>query len=337
MRRTPYTALVNVIQAALVCSLFTVPAWADAYHVILSGSGGDAVYRAQFHDWTTRLRDVLVLEMGHAPERVFAHLEAPEDMGDAFLPVTLEAIQQRFQGLSEIVTDADEVYVYLIGHGSYINAKSNFHIPGPDLTATELGRLLDGLHARRIVILNGASGGAGFVNVLSGPMRVVCSATKSVSEVNATEFMGHFIAGLEEGSADTDHDGRISFLEACEQAAELTATWYLGESLLSTEHAILDDNADGLGSRLPLSDVDVPDSGGVFDGNLASQCFIKDFQFPPEVPQDLIDTYLDAIDRVYELKQKKATLDAEAYYDALVELLVRAAQANREIRRLTES
>ncbi|MCH7910117.1 MAG: hypothetical protein IIB38_10925 [Candidatus Hydrogenedentes bacterium] len=336
MRRTSYTVLVNVFQAALVCLLFAVPAWADAYHVILSGSGGEAVYRAQFHDWTTRLRDVLVQELGHAPERVYAHLEAPADQGDAFRPVTLEAIQQRFQGLSEIVTDADEVYVYLIGHGSYINAKSNFHIPGPDLTAIELGRLLDGLHARRIVVLNGASGGAGFINVLSAPNRVVCSATKSVSEINATEFMGHFIAGLEEGSADMDHDGRISFLEACEQAAELTATWYLGESLLSTEHAILDDNADGLGSRLPLSDVDAPDRG-VFDGSLASQCFLKDFQFPPEVPQDMIDTYLDAIDRVYELRRKKASMDAEAYYEALVELLIRAAQANREIRRLTES
>jgi hypothetical protein len=187
------------------------------------------------------------------------------------------------------------------------------------------------------VVIDSTSASAGFINALSGPDRIIASATKSVSEVNATEFMRLFIEGLEDGSADRNRDERISVLEACEQAAALTASWYSAESLLATEHSILDDNGDGLGTRLPIDPVlnealpGEPAADNV-DGALAAQVFIKDYSFPAGVPQEMIAAYLAALDEVKALRARKGTLAEPDYYAQLEPLLIQAARAHRDIR-----
>ena len=339
----------RAVIAAALCTLIASPAaQAASYHLILCGSGGEAEYTDKFRDWGTRLRDALVMRLGVPTDNVLLLIEAEthdvilttEAETDNVPPLTtidLESIRSAFAAISEIVTPQDDVFIYFIGHGSYLKNASKFHIPGPDLTAAEVDTLLKTLPARRAIILNGTSSSATFINVLSAEDRVICAATKSVSEVNATEFMGFFIEGLEDGSADRDHDERISFLEACEQASELTASWYTSEGLLATEHAILDDNGDGLGSRLPieafgLTAEEDADEWELLDGALAAQCYIKDYRFHPSVPQVLIDTYLSALDEVESLKADKVGLEEDAYFARLEEVLLRAARANREIR-----
>ncbi len=321
----------------LLCAGIAPPvAQGASYHLILCGSGGEAEYTEKFRDLGTRLRDALVMRLGVPTDSVALLTEAETDDAPPLTTTNLESIRARFASISDFVTLEDDVFIYFIGHGSYLKNVSKFHIPGPDLTATELDALLRALPARRVIVLNGTSSSAAFVNVLSAGDRVICAATKSVSEVNAPEFMGFFIEGLEDGSADRDHDDRISFLEACEQASELTASWYEREGLIATEHAILDDNGDGLGSRLPietfeLSGEDDTGDGELLDGVLARICYIKDYGFHPGVPQELIDRYLSALEEVGELKADKAQLEEAAYYARLEKILLKAARANREI------
>jgi hypothetical protein len=106
--------------------------------------------------------------------------------------------------------------------------------------------------------------------------------------------------------------------------------------LIPTEHSLLDDNGDGLGSRL----LDMPDfafvldSGGGEDGFTADKVYLKDLGFPPGVPQELINRYLAVLDKITELKRSKESVEEKVYYADLEKLLLEAAQANREIRRV---
>lgn len=327
--------------SAVTLLCFTLPfsdARAASYHVILCGSGGEPEFSETYRSWGTRLKDVLVLSLGVPADRVMLLTEPVTEDPPPLTTTNLQSIRGTLRALSDRVTHDDDLFIYLIGHGSYLKNLSKFHIPGQDLTAGEFDTLLKSIPAKRLIVMNGTSSSAGFVNVLSGEGRVICTATKSVSEINATEFMGFFIEGLEDGSADRNHDERISFLEACEQASELTASWYVSEGLIATEHAILDDNGDGLGSRLPIevivasdeeSDADVEE---LLDGSVARECYVKDYSFHPGVPQELIDTYLSALDAVKTLRSNKTELAEDAYFARLEEILLTAARANREIR-----
>lgn len=337
------------LRITVACTLLTASAWADngaatatranGHHVILCGSAGEAEYAPKFRDWGTRLKTVLTARVGAAPERVALLTEAEPDAPASDTATTLENIQSLFTTLTTSVTGEDDLYVYLIGHGSHLKDESKFQIDGPDLTATALEAMLAELPARRTIVIDGTSASAGFINTLSGPNRIICAATKSASEVNATEFMRFFIEGLEDGSADRDRDERISVLEACEQAAALTASWYASETLIATEHAILDDNGDGLGTRLPIDPIlneappgTVPLDAAQIDGAFAEQVYLKDYSFPENAPKELIAAYLGALDDVKSLRTRKGELAESDYYAQLEALLVKAARANRDIR-----
>ena len=349
----------------LILSVFCIAnATATSYHAIICGTGGDEQFEKRFNDWGDRLRTVLTTRLYIAEDRVAllkseVTIEKVEvEVGDgldaavadssleqlAYTPTNRESIRSLFADYAGQLTEDDNLFLYFIGHGSYIKRESKFNIAGPDLTATELNDLFDQLPARRIVVVNAMSRGAGFVNVLSGDNRVICTATKSVEESNAPEFMEYFIQGLEDGSADQDRDDRISILEACQQASALTQGWYLTEGFVPTEHALIDDNGDKRGSRLPLGiafeETEVR-SGSLpevpLDGALATKSFLKDYVFPANATPEQIARYVEALDEVATLKKRKAAMAVEEYYQMLEALLVEAATANRLIREETTS
>lgn len=306
---------------------------ADDYHVILSGSGGEPEYRDRFWEWGQRLSTALTAHAEADPDRIFWLAEPGEGQPGDSEAIARESIQALFESVAQRIDENDDLYIYIIGHGSAYAREPRFHIPGPDATAGDFQRWLEGMPARRVVVLNSTPASAAFINVLSGPDRVICTATKSVGEFNATRFMEHFIQALEDGSADRNHDERISFEEVCAQAAELTAGWYTSEGLIATEHAILDDNGDGLGTRLFNPEpVEMKDPEAQ-DGKLAAKVYLKDFSFPDSVPQELVDAYLAALDAVEMWKEQKGELERGAYYAGLEERLLNAARLNRDIHR----
>ncbi|MCZ6633314.1 MAG: hypothetical protein O7G87_07905, partial [bacterium] len=219
-----------------ICVLANGQAWSAPFDLIVCGSGGEVEYQERFVDWGGRLKRVLVEDLGHRSENVRLLTESGEDADGKS---DLSEIRAAFQRLGKQVGERDDLFVYLIGHGSFRRKVAKLNIPGADLSADELDGLLTGVSARRIVVVNGASASAAFINALSGDGRIICTSTKSVDERYATQFMEYFIQALEEESADQNRDDRISVLEACQQAASLTEAWYMGAGLLATEHGLL--------------------------------------------------------------------------------------------------
>ena len=313
----------------LVGMLAGPPAWGASFGVVVCGSGGETPYRAQFAEWGERLKSVLVEALGYAPGRVWLLTESGKGDGVNGRAALVD-VEDVLEQCARQVTEEDDLFVFLVGHGSYRLQVAKLNLPGPDLSASTLDRLLKPIRARQITVVNTASVSAAFVNVLSGSRRIVCTSTRSAEERNTTRFMAFFIQALEEGSADQNRDGRISVLEVCQQAALLTQVWYTGEGLIATEHALLDDNGDGLGTRLPV-DGDVREGMGQ-DGDLASACFLKDYVFPEGTPDGLVEAYRTALGAVERLVRQKAETPQTAYARQLEVLLIRAARVHRQIR-----
>ena len=62
----------------------------------------------------------------------------------------------------------DVLFVMLIGHGSGDGTTSKFAIPGPDITANDFARVLDGIGGPTIAFVNTSSASGGFIGTLSG-------------------------------------------------------------------------------------------------------------------------------------------------------------------------
>ena len=139
------------------------------------------------------------------------------------------------------------VWIVLIGHGTWDGREARFNLRGPDCTAAEFAQWLKPIQ-RPIAVINTASASAPWIPALAGPRRVVISATRSGDEQNLTRFGGFMAEAIADASGDLDQDGQTSLLEAFLRASTRTAEWYQTAGRLATEHALMDDNGDGLGT-----------------------------------------------------------------------------------------
>ena len=302
----------------------------QVHHVILTGSGGEPQYQDRFAQWAQRLHDWL-LDNGIEKEQIHGLGEANAQRVPSFGDIDLDAIETLFGKLAQTGSD-EEVFVYLIGHGSFLDNASKFQIPGEDLTSSRLQQLLQQLPTGRIAVINGTSSSAGFINDLSREGRIVVTATKHAGERNATEFMEHFITALEDGSADRNRDQRISIWEASAQAAALTRAWYDSMGLIATEDALLDDNGDALGTRLhPARSQNQKDKSN-WDGKVASRFYLKNFSFPKAAPAELVDQYLGLMEGVEALKRQRGEMSDQEYWRSLETQLLSAARIHKRIR-----
>jgi hypothetical protein len=216
----------------------------NRYVVIISGASGEPAYAKQFQQWTTSLQAALSGRFGFPKNRVKLLVEKPGDPTTA--TATADEVKKLFGSLrTELNTDS-VLFVFLIGHGSF-DKEAKFNLVGPDLSAGEYNNLLAALPTQRVVIFNMASASGEFIKPLTAKGRVIVTATRSGQENNAARFMEYFLAALKANDADADQDGHISVLEAFNYANRLTAEFYTRAGRLATEHALLEDNGDGVG------------------------------------------------------------------------------------------
>lgn len=208
----------------------------NKFAVIINGAGGEAVYAKQFEEWTGQLSNVLSTKFGFDTKQLTVLKGANAD-----------DVKRTFTTLKTQLDPNNALFVFLIGHGSFDGKESKFNLVGPDLSAAEYNTLLSSLPTRRVVVFNMSSASGEFIKSLSARGRIVVTATKNGQETNATRFPGFFISALNATDADTDQDGHISVLEAFVYANRLTADFYKQAGRLATEHAMLDDNGDGVG------------------------------------------------------------------------------------------
>jgi len=306
--------------------------------LIVTGVAGEPQYADQFFTQATTMIDALKTRFGVPDSDVVYLAENPaRDAAKIKAASTKENIERELTALGARSKTGDVLFVMLIGHGNGDGTTSKFAIPGPDITANDFARVLDGIGGPTIAVVNAASASGGFVAALSGPNRVIVTATKSDMERNETRFATYFIQAYSSDVADTDKDGRVSVLEAFDYARREVARAYDSEHHLLTEHAQLDDNGDKKGTA-------APDAKSA-DGSLARRVFLGGkagsvaaaahaASNDPRVAalereKDSIETKLDS------LRRRKASMDSTAYEKALEDLLVQLAEKNKAIRDAT--
>ncbi len=281
--------------------------------MVLSGAPGEDDFGKVFAEATESWRQ--------AAQKADAHFI---EIGTASHTSTNDLEVFRTTLSKEPTNSLTALWIVLIGHGTFDGRETKFNLLGPDLSAGTLSNLLAGFQ-RPVAIINGASSSAPFIKSLSGKNRVVVTATRSGSEENFTRF-GKFIAQtIGEAEADLDKDGQTSLLEAFLMASRRVNEFYKTEGRLATEHALIDDNGDGLGTPADwfrgIRAVKKSANNSPLDGTRAHQWHLirstQDQKLTPEQRQRRDDLELE----ISQLRQLKSTLEEGEYYSRLEKLL----------------
>lgn len=295
----------------------------NRYVVIISGASGEPAYAKQFQQWTTSLQAALSERFGFPKNRVKLLVEKPSDPTTA--PATADEVKKLFSSLrTELNTDS-VLFVFFIGHGSF-DKEAKFNLVGPDLSASEYANLLAALPTQRVVIFNMASASGEFIKPLTAKGRVIVTATRSGQESNAARFMEYFLAALKANDADADQDGHISVLEAFNYANRLTAEFYTRAGRLATEHALLEDNGDGVGhTRM---------EGG--DGLLARTTYLDSLTVAQASANATVARLMRDRTRlegeIAQLIGRKSSMPEVDYEKELERLFIELAKVNRAIK-----
>lgn len=227
---------------------------------------------------------------------------------------------------------AAELWLVLLGHGTFDGREAKLNLRGPDVSAAELGEWLKPF-SRPVAVVHTTSSSAPFIAKLAAPGRVVVSATRSGNEQNYTRFGKYFAEALADPASDLDRDGQVSLLESFLSAANRTAEFYKTEGRLATEHPLVEDNGDGLGTppdwfRGVLA-VKRSADGAAPDGTRAHQLHLvrsaAEQALTPEARAKR-----DELERgLADLRARKAKLAEDAYFKELETILLALAEVYR--------
>jgi hypothetical protein len=302
--------------------------------LMVVGLSGGATYKERFQGWASSIRDAAVDRLG-IPEANFVWLAedpaaAPGQIKDR---ATVSSIRAALTDIAQRAGDADRLVVLLIGHGTERAGKPLFNLVGPDLSPTDLDLMLDQIAPRRVAVVNAGSASGAFITALSGPGRTIITATRSGRESNETWFAGFFAEALSDDGADLDKDGRISLLEAFEYARQEVARYFVENQLLATEHALLDDDGDGRGTREPGPNTkDGLLAGTFYVGGSTTEVAVRAAASDDPVLQKLIQERAQMEEQIAALMARKSEMETAAYELELEAFLVELALKSRELR-----
>ena len=241
---------------------------------------------------------------------------------------SLQSVRNKLESLS--LEDALPLWVVLIGHGTYDGRSAKFNLTGPDLRAGELDAWL-GKIDRPIAVVNSSSASGPFIDALSAENRVIVTSTKSGQEINFAHFGGYLADSISDPEADLDKDGQTSLLEAFLIANRRTAEFYESDGRLATEHALLDDNADGKGTRSDafrgVRQIAEPEEEGtLLDGLRAHQWHLVPGDFDSSLPPEVIAARNELELQVAQLRARKRDMNEREYYAQLERILLQLAR-----------
>lgn len=302
-----------------VTTVSTEPSSTGFAHILLIvGAPGDPEYDARFREWAQQW--ITVAEKAKARLSAIG-LEQPVQTN------SLELIHTILE--NEPKAGRDEIWIVLLGHGTFDGKEAKFNLVGPDLTASQLSLWLKPFSRPQIVI-NTTSASSPFMTELSGPERIIITATKSGHEGNFAHFGQYFAAVLTDPTADIDKDGQISLLECFLSAGKKVTEFYETEGRLTTEHALLDDSGDGLGTPVDwfqgVRAVKKAKDGSLPDGLRAQQICLLPSEAEQKLPYEIRARRNELEMAVAHLREKKSTYTEENYYQKLEDLLMELAQ-----------
>ena len=307
--------LLLLLLGSVVCAQKKASADPNKFALIFVGAGGEPEYAQQFEKWTTELKSALSEDFGFDAQKLLVVQNAKAT-----------DVRNTFAQLKSQIDANNVLFVFFIGHGSFDGKESKFNLVGPDIAASEYNTLLSALPTKRVIVLNMASASGEFVKSLSAKGQIVITATKSGQETNATRFPGFFIAALRAPDADTDQDGHTSVLEAFVYANRLTADFYTRAGRLATEHALLDDNGDGVGRE----------KAEAGEGLLARATYLDSLSIDEAAATAATGRLLKERTRlegeIEQLIARKRTMPEAEYESTLERLFIELAKVNRSIK-----
>jgi hypothetical protein len=286
--------------------------------VVVVGAAGAPEYAPQFHQWSERWREAA--DTAGATFHVVGQADA-EDSNDR------DRLQTLLAGMSDEANAP--LWLVFIGHGTFDGHTAKFNLRGPDVAAEELAGWIAPVK-RPIAVIQCASASAPFINRLAGENRVVITATKSGDEQNFARFGQYMSAAIADMSADLDKDGQVSLLEAYLTACRQVEEFYDQEARLASEHALLDDNGDGLGTPAAwfkgLRATQRAKDGATLDGTRAHQWHLvaseRERNLPAEVRRRRDELEL----KIASLREEKQRLSEDDYFTRLESLMIELAR-----------
>jgi hypothetical protein len=285
--------------------------------IVVQGAGGEGQYEAAFAEWAAVWRQVA------ADNVLKLHAIGPGTAEVADREVLHET-------LTRLAAQPERpLWLVLIGHGTYFQNHAKFNLAGPDISADELAEWLQPLR-RPTAVVNCASCSAPFLDRLSGPERVVITATRSGAEHNYARFGQYLAEAIQSEGTDIDHDGAVSLLEAFLTASNRTQAFYQDEGRLATEHALLDDNGDRTGTSADffrgIHVTGQPEGTAAVDGVKAHQWMLARISDLPLLPPEKLQRRDELEAAISALRQSKVTMKEEEYFQQLEVHLVELAR-----------
>jgi hypothetical protein len=230
---------------------------------------------------------------------------------------------------NELKQSVEELWIVFIGHGTFDGRAAKFNLRGPDISADELAAALKPCK-RPLAVIDCASASGPFINALSAPGRVIITATRSGYEENVTRFGNYLARDAADPAADLDKDGQTSLLEAFLMASRQTQGFYKDAGRLATEHALIDDNGDGLGTPADffrgVRAVKKAANGKTVDGVRAHQMNLVRSANEQELSPTLRARRDELEAQLSGLRDRKAQMNESDYYNQLEKILVETAK-----------
>jgi hypothetical protein len=288
--------------------------------ILVVGAPGDSEFATNF------------MQQASLWEKACAQADCPHITIGTASPTGTNDYDLLKQSLAEEPKDGlGQLWLVLVGHGTFDGKEARFNLRGPDLGTADLSLWLQPFR-RPIAVIDTSSCSAPFINKLSAQDRVIITATRSGHEQNFARFGQYFAEAINNLEADLDKDGQVSLLEAFLAASRKAGEFYKLQGRLATEHALLDDNGDALGTPADwfrgLRPTKKPKDAGAVDGMLAHQfCLV-----PSEEERRLTPAQRgrrDALERaVFHHRDKKKDMPEDQYYAQLETLLLELAHAS---------
>ena len=286
--------------------------------IVVVGAAGTPEYAAQFPEWAALWEKAC--SKGQA-KYISIGLDKTDDSSD----------RARLQDIliNESKQTSAALWLVLIGHGTFDGRAAKFNLRGPDISADVLAEWLKPFF-RPVTVINAASSSAPFLSRLSAQQRVIITATKSGFEQNYVRFGQYLADSIANPKADLDKDGQTSLLEAFLTASNRVDEFYSAAGRLITEHALLDDNGDGLGTRADwfrgIRPIQKARDGASLDGYHAHQFYLvysdDEMKMAPNLRTQRDNLELE----VMKLRDSRETFSEDEYFSKLEALLSNIAQ-----------
>ena len=286
--------------------------------LVVVGASGEKDFGERFEEWAGRWK--VTAEKAQADCVVIGLDDAPGK-------TDRELLQERLS--LWIAPSAEVAWLVFIGHGTFDGKTAKFSLRGPDITPSELAGWLKPIE-RPLAIIDCTSASGPFLNELSAKNRVVITAARSGVEFNYARFGDYISSAITDPKADLDKDDQTSLLEAFLLAASRVKEFYDSEGRLATEHALIDDNGDGLGTPADwfqgLRATKAAKDGAPLDGFRASQVVLLRSAREQHLPAEIRARRDDIERELAEIRQRKTKLPEDEYLALIEPILVELAK-----------